>query len=84
MSSCKSERLTRFADAQRTVRGYLCGPDEDWRDALVPEFWHGATGRLQVGDRIEVHSFDHTVQFFVLIFGANDRGSIRCDIGRHM
>ena len=47
----------------RTVRGYVCGPDEDWRDALVPEFWHGATGRLQVGDRIEVHSFDHTVQF---------------------
>jgi hypothetical protein len=81
MSSCKSERLSRFADSMRTVRGYVCGPDEDWREALSPEFWHNATGRLQVGDRIEVHSHDHATQFFVLIFGANDRGSIRCDVG---
>ena len=71
MSSHKPERLSRFADSVRTVRAYVFGPDEDYRDAFDPAFWYSATGRLQVGDRIECHSHTHDIQFFVLIFGAD-------------
>jgi hypothetical protein len=80
MSSHKPERLYRFAESMRTLRGYVFGPDEDWRAGLDPSFWHAATARLQAGDRIECHSADRSVQYNIFVMGANDRGSIRCDL----
>ena len=80
MTTCKPERLYRFAESMRTLRGYVFGPDEDWRAGLDPTFWHGATGRLQAGDRIECHNHTHDIQFFVIVLGSNDRGLVRCDL----
>jgi hypothetical protein len=77
----KPRSLQPSADFVRTIRGYILPEGQDWRAALNPEFWHNVVSRLQPGDRIEVHSFDHSVQFYVLIFGANDKGIIRCDVG---
>src|SRR5437868_3097360 len=69
------------ADAVRSEYAYVMPEGQDWREALKPEFWHNVVWKLQPGSRVEVHSADHCIQFFVLVFGANDRGSIRCDVG---
>src|SRR5258708_14733839 len=70
------------ADFVRTVRGYIIPEGQDWRYALKPEYWDNIVGNLNPGDRIEVHSSDHRVQFEVLVFSANDRAdAIRLDIG---
>jgi hypothetical protein len=37
--------------------------------------------RLHPGDRIEVHSHDHSVQLNVIVFAANDKGVLRLDCG---
>jgi hypothetical protein len=77
----KPRSLQPNADFVRVVRGYILEEGQDWREALQPEFWSNVLSRLNPGDRIEVHNYTHTVQFFVIVFAANDKGIQRLDCG---
>jgi hypothetical protein len=77
----KPRSLLPNADFLRVVRGYVLEENQPWQDALRPEFWSNVLSRLNPGDRIEVHNFTHTVQFFVIVFAANDKGVLRLDCG---
>jgi hypothetical protein len=77
----KPRGLQPNADFLRTIRGHILQEGEDWRDACRPEYWSNVLSRLQPGDRIEVHSHDHSVQLNVIVFAANDKGIQRLDCG---
>src|SRR5215207_228626 len=53
------------------IKGYLVPEDKDWQDTLSPHFWVGVLRELEAGDRIEVHSADHQVQFLIFILNCN-------------
>jgi hypothetical protein len=50
---------------------YLLQADEDWRAALRPKFWVNSFGRLEAGDRIEVHSHDREIQVVLFVLECN-------------
>jgi hypothetical protein len=63
-------------------RVHVLPPDIDWRVALTKEYWLSCIGSLEVGDKVEVHSADHRIQFLVYIFDCNDLTSqVRFDCG---
>ena len=43
----------------------------DWTEALTREYWGAVIERFRAGDRVEVHSFDHKIQFTMLILDVN-------------
>jgi len=78
----KPLHLQPSAEYVRTLRGFVLPEGMDWREALKPAYWHNVVAEVRPGDRIEVHSADHRVQFEVLVFGANDRAdTVRFDVG---
>ncbi|MGH7095607.1 MAG: hypothetical protein ACREFB_19005 [Stellaceae bacterium] len=65
------------ADFERTVFAHTMAPDTDWQVALDASYWTNVAEQLRPGDRIEVHSADHRVQFEMLILACNHRARPR-------
>jgi hypothetical protein len=45
----------------------------DWRETLKAEYFEHICFRLRDGDRIEIHSHDHRVQFEIIVLSVNHR-----------
>src|SRR3954452_13225769 len=43
----------------------------DWTEALSRDYWGSVVEKFRPGDRIEIHSFDHRVQFTMLVLDVN-------------
>jgi hypothetical protein len=64
------------------ARVHILPPDVHWHTALTREYWHSCIGQLAAGDRVEVHSHDHKIQFLIFVFDCNDQtAQLRLDIG---
>jgi hypothetical protein len=55
--------------------GMILPHGADWRQVFNPAWWEHCANRLRSGDAIEIHSFDHSVQFTLHILSANHRTS---------
>src|SRR6478736_5550396 len=63
-------RLQRI-DHEFNTWAHDVAADIDWRETLKRECWERNFEKLRAGDRIEVHSSDHRIQFSVLILAIN-------------
>jgi hypothetical protein len=50
---------------------HLIEENVDWTEALSREYWGSVIERFRDGDSVEIHSFDHRIQFVMRIISVN-------------
>src|SRR3954447_14291504 len=43
----------------------------DWTEALSRDYWGNVVDKFRAGDKVEIHSFDHNIQFLMLVLDVN-------------
>lgn len=71
----KRAKIVRRIESIRNVWAHDISEDTDWRVTLTREYWGSVVERFRPGDRVEVHSFDHLIQYTLLILDVNTSAS---------
>jgi hypothetical protein len=71
----KRASIVRRIESIRNTWAHDIPEDTDWRDTLTREYWGSVVERFRSGDRVEVHSFDHKIQFTMLVLDVNTSAS---------
>jgi hypothetical protein len=65
-----AKRLVR-TEVERNSWAHTVPEGVDWRECFRREYWANNIERLRDGDSVEIHSFDHRVQFSMRILHIN-------------
>src|SRR6476659_7037375 len=65
-----AQRLQRF-DVELNHWCHIVPPGTDWREALSRQYWSRNFEKLRKGDRVEIHSSDHRIQFMMYVININ-------------
>ena len=71
MVTTKRAQVVRRIEQVRNTWGHDISDGVDWTEALCREYWHSALEKFLPGDRVEIHSFDHRIQFTMLVLDVN-------------
>src|SRR5437763_1417193 len=58
-------------ESVRNVWGHDIADGLDWTAALSREYWASVIEKFRPGDHVDIHSFDHRIQFTMLVFDTN-------------
>jgi hypothetical protein len=67
----KRASIVRRTEAIRNTWAHDIEENVDWTEALSREYWGGHIEKMRPGDRVEIHSFDHRIQFTMLVLDVN-------------
>jgi hypothetical protein len=67
----KRASIVRRTEAIRNTWAHDIEENVDWTDALAREYWGSHIEKFRPGDRVEIHSFDHRIQFTMLVLDVN-------------
>src|ERR1700687_2993296 len=67
----KRASIVRRTEAIRNTWAHDIEENVDWTDALAREYWGSHIEKFRPGDRVEIHSFDHRIQFVMLVLDVN-------------
>ena len=58
-------------ESVRNVWGHDIADGLDWTAALSREYWASVIEKFRPGDHVDIHSFDHRIQFTMLVLDTN-------------
>jgi hypothetical protein len=67
----KRAGIVRRTEAIRNTWAHDMEENVDWTEALSREYWGLVIEKFRAGDRVEIHSFDHRIQFTMLVLHVN-------------
>ena len=63
--------IVRRIESVVNTWGHVIEEGVDWPLALYREYWGRVVQKFRPGDRVEIHSFDHRIQFTMLVLDVN-------------
>jgi hypothetical protein len=67
----KRAGIVRRIDSVMNTWGHIVEEGTDWTEALNRDYWSYVVDKLRPGDSVVIHSFDHRIQFAMLVLDCN-------------
>ena len=67
----KRAGIVRRIESVMNTWGHIVEEGTDWTEALNREYWSYVVDKFRPGDSVVIHSFDHRIQFTMLVLDCN-------------
>ena len=69
--TAKRAGIVRRIESVMSTWGHIVEEGTDWTEALNREYWSYVVDKFRPGDSVVIHSFDHRIQFTMLVLDCN-------------